>query len=323
MKTSYFLGIDTSAYTSSIAVVDENNTLIADIREVLKVKKGSRGLRQQEAVFQHVSNLPIMIKKLSNEIDFTKVKTISSSVRPRNIDGSYMPVFKVAQGQGLILSEVLNVPYLEFSHQEGHIAAGFQGSEITKYIDKFLALHISGGTTELLYVNNIDDGYDIRVIGGTKDISAGQLVDRVGVKLEILFPCGKELESLSKNGEIIDSKMPISTDETWINFSGAETYFLRFIDENIYKSRNIAKSLFYTIGKSLSTIIERAIVKYRIHDILIIGGVASNVFIREIINDDILHKRIGRVYFPEPKYCTDNAIGIACLGSKNFKRVKT
>lgn len=309
----FYLGIDTSAYTTSIAIIDDYGKLITDYRQVLNVNKGKRGLRQQEAVFQHINNIPILINKLEKEVDFNDIIAVASSIKPRNIESSYMPVFKVGQMQSHVLSKVLKVPYKKFSHQDGHIAAGL--FSIKKQFNKFLALHISGGTTELLKVEENEDYYNCEIIGGTKDISAGQLVDRIGVKLGLEFPCGKHLEKISKNGQKDVFRYPINTNGTWINFSGAETHFSRLINESKFSIEDISKNLFFCIGKVLKDIIKNAILTYKIKDIIVIGGVASNSTIRHILMEDIADKGIGNVYFPEPKFCTDNAIGIAYLGS--------
>lgn len=310
----YYMGIDTSAYTTSVAVVNEFGEVVFDKRAVLKVKLGERGLRQQEAVFQHIVNLPEIFDSLCKKIDTTKIKTVSASVKPRNVEKSYMPVFRVAQGQAFIISKILNAEYKEFSHQDGHIAAGILGSRL-KITKPFLAFHISGGTTELLYVEEDTKNYNIKLIGGTKDISAGQLIDRIGVKLGFNFPCGNEMDFVSKSGSIINKKLPINTDGTWINFSGAETFFYKLVEERYYTSNDISNSLFNCIANAIVNIVIQAIKMYDIHDILFIGGVASNSIIREVLEEKIVKAQIGNVYFPNPIYCSDNAIGIAFLGA--------
>lgn len=119
--TKLYIGIDTSNYTTSIGVIDENNNVVLDLRKTLEVKDNNRGLRQQEAVFQHLNNLPLLIDELSNKINFNDIETISVSTRPRNLFDSYMPVFVVGKNQAYIISKVLDAKYIEFSHQEGHI----------------------------------------------------------------------------------------------------------------------------------------------------------------------------------------------------------
>ncbi|WP_069649740.1 hypothetical protein [Caloranaerobacter ferrireducens] len=310
---SYHLGIDTSAYTTSVAVLNDDGKIIIDLRKLLKVKKGSLGLRQQEAVFQHINNLPEIFNRIANEIEVNKIKTVSASVKPRSITDSYMPVFKVAQGHAFILAKVLGADYKEFSHQDGHIAAGILSCTI-QHLERFLALHISGGTTELLLIENKNNNFSIEQIGGTLDISAGQLIDRIGVELGLPFPCGPYLDELSISGSFIEKDIPVSTNTTWINFSGPETFFKRIIKQHIDRPENVALALFNCIARSLSNIIEEAIRVFKINNILVVGGVGSNIYIRKKLEDDIVNKGIGKLFFPDRKFCTDNAIGIAYLG---------
>lgn len=124
MVSKYYLGIDTSNYTTSVALIDENNNILVDLRRVLKVKKGQRGLRQQEAVFQHINNMSVLIEEMSKLVDVYNIDTVSCSSRPRNLPDSYMPVFMVGKQQALIISNLLKTKFREYSHQEGHIAAG-------------------------------------------------------------------------------------------------------------------------------------------------------------------------------------------------------
>lgn len=315
----YYLGIDTSAYTTSIGIVDEKGQVILDLRKKLKVAKNKRGLRQQEAVFQHIQNLPEMFAEVSETIDIDNLMVVSASAKPRNIDKSYMPVFVVGKEQAFVISKLLNIPYKEFSHQEGHISAGIIGTSLEKEED-FFAFHISGGTTELLFVNNRKENFNIERIGGTLDISIGQLVDRIGVKLGLGFPCGREMDCLSQNGSIINKKIPISIKNTWANFSGYENFFNDLIYSKKYLSEDIIKTLFYTIYLCLDRIIANSCVNFNIRKVLLIGGVASNIFIRKNLSES-LSKRGIALYIPPIEYCSDNGIGTAYLGNvKNGHR---
>lgn len=308
----YCMGIDTSAYTTSIAIINQDSEVIVDKRIVLNVKKGKLGLRQQEAVFQHINNLPQIISYAEKYVDLKKIKTVSASTKPRNIENSYMPVFKAGEGYAITISKILGIEFKRFSHQEGHIASGILNSEMNDD-EPFLVLHISGGTTELLYVKNTKYNYDIKIIGGTKDISAGQLIDRIGVKAGLEFPSGKAMEYLSRNGNCLSCSLPISCSGNWTNFSGAETYFKKIIDSKTYNINDIAKSVFYVIGCSLANIIVNSLSDLSVSNILIIGGVAANLYIRDIIRNKLMYKNI-KIYYPQVKYCTDNAVGIAYLG---------
>ncbi|NLB81725.1 MAG: hypothetical protein GX800_09000, partial [Clostridiaceae bacterium] len=191
-----YIGIDTSCYTTSVATVDDSG-IVLDERIMLYVEKGGKGLRQSDAVFLHVRNLPIIMDKCK----LSGAKGISVAAYPRNVEHSYMPVFLPGVCAAKTLQSVLQCKYSEFSHQQGHIMAGLYSADVMHWIGKpFLALHISGGTTEMLLVKG-DKLEDITIVGKTLDISAGQLIDRVGVKLGLRFPCGKELEQLAQNKE--------------------------------------------------------------------------------------------------------------------------
>ncbi|NLX62876.1 MAG: O-sialoglycoprotein endopeptidase [Tissierellia bacterium] len=320
MRNRYFMGIDTSNYTTSIALIDDMDNIILDLRKVLKVDKGKKGLRQQEAVFQHVNNFPELFNSIGEQIDFNNIYTVSCSHKPRNVKESYMPVFRVGRGQALIMSKVLKANYYEFSHQEGHIAAGIMYNEL-KDKSEFLSLHISGGTTELLLVNRKNSDFNIDIIGGTLDISIGQLIDRIGVEMGLNFPCGKEMDDMSKKGNVLELKIPISIkDDTWFNLSGLENYFKNLLHDDKLIAEDVLATFFNSISLYLIEIIVKASKIYGINSILITGGVAANSTIRKLLQKELNRVNIS-VYFPKIELCTDNAIGIAYLGKvKAFSR---
>lgn len=311
--TRFFVGIDTSSYTTSLAVIDDKHNIVLDLRKVLKVQRGKRGLRQQEAIFQHIQNLPLLIEEMAQQIDIGKIENISCSNKPRNLKESYMPVFVVGRGQAFVLSKVLNISYNEFSHQEGHIGAvmidgGFDD------VDKFIGLHISGGTTEMLLIENKDDGFQIHIVGGTLDISAGQLIDRIGVETGLEFPSGKKMEKIAQSGAKLDLNIPINIkDSSWFNLSGMENYFNNIIKDSKYRYEDVFFTLFHTLSRFLGQIILNGCNIYNIKNVLITGGVAANGIIRKELNKQLSNKGIN-LYFPKIRLCTDNAVGIAYLG---------
>lgn len=307
-----YLGIDTSAYTTSVAIVDDNENVIFDSRKILEVGENKRGLRQQEAVFKHIMNLPAIFDEFEDSNFVERISVISVSSRPRNIEGSYMPVFTVGKGQAYIISKLLKLPFKQFSHQEGHIGAGIMKTELQNK-DRFLAFHLSGGTTELLLVENKGDNFNIEKIGGTLDISVGQLIDRIGVKLGFLFPSGSKMDISSVGGSVILEKLPLSTADTWANFSGHENYFNNIINSGKYKVQDIIITLFHSIYLVLEKMIISACLEFNIDDVLLIGGVASNSYIREALKDNLTNRNIN-TYLPNSSYCVDNAIGVAYLG---------
>lgn len=304
------LGIDTSNYKTSLAFTDVNRSILMDSRKSLVVKQGERGLRQSHALFQHMENFPTMLINLFHQIDKNRIGAISVSSRPRPIEGSYMPVFKAGVNYGSVLAASLGVPFFEFSHQEGHLEAVKNGSFSDE--DEFLAYHLSGGTCELLYVN----GNSIDIIGGSKDISFGQVLDRIGVSLNMTFPAGENLDMLAIKAVDINSpllkKIPI--DGLYINLSGIETQCQREIIQNNCVE-GLIYELFMKMSECLCILTEKAILETGCNKILFTGGVAASKFIRNKIISNFDCKPV-KIEFGNPNMSTDNAVGISLLGGK-------
>ena len=194
---SYYLGIDTSNYTTSVALYNDEDNSVVNLKKLLPVKSGEKGIRQSDAVFHHTIQLPELIKKAFNgeKID---IKSIGVSTKPCNVENSYMPCFLTGISVATGISSALNVPLYEFSHQDGHIVAALFSSEKLDLINKkFIAFHVSGGTSQALLVEPDGNYFKTTLISDSLDLKAGQAVDRVGVMLGLDFPCGPELEKLA------------------------------------------------------------------------------------------------------------------------------
>lgn len=305
-----FLGIDTSNYTTSISVTDSCGNVLSDKRRLLDVKEGARGLRQSDALFLHIKNLPDLIEML--DVDLKDIKAVGASYAPRNVEGSYMPVFLGGTGMGRTVAKTLGVPYYEFSHQEGHIKAGLFMQNIED--DEFYSVHMSGGTTEILKVTRNGARFDAEIVGKTLDISAGQLIDRIGVKLGFGFPCGKALDEICAEGSEI--KIPsVCVKGAEINFSGTETHFFRLVDSGVPASE-IAYLAFSAVAKTLIKAISYVFDNYGRKKILFVGGVASNSLIRKMLKD----KFDNSAFFAKCEYSTDNAVGISLLTKEVYER---
>ncbi len=298
------LGIDTSNYTTSVALFDgENHTML---RKILDVKEGMRGIRQSDGVFIHNRELPEMIKELSQNV---KIDAVGVSTKPRNVEGSYMPVFTVGNGYAEAISAVLGVKCYEFSHQDGHIMAGIYSANAPELLKTpFISVHLSGGTTEILRTEF--DGYNFNneIIGGTLDISAGQLIDRVGVKMGLKFPCGKELESLALTTKETFN-LPYSIKGAYVNLSGVETKLINTIDT---PDAVIARSVLFYTANVLKKTLNAAKTQTSLSEILVVGGVASN----SIIRDELVKEFGNNIYFASKELSSDNAVGIAALAYK-------
>lgn len=313
----FILGIDTSNYKTSLAVTCGDKKII-DSRRLLKVKEGERGLRQSEALFQHVNNLPEMFEELRDEFSHIcgsaeGISAVAYSSKPRPVEGSYMPCFLAGKSQAVSIASVLSVPALEFSHQEGHIEAirRYNGEGLG---DKFIACHFSGGTCEVLEVKTRADGYDIEIIGGTKDISFGQVLDRTGVALGLSFPCGSELDKIALSaGSHTNILSPIAAVDGTINLSGFESQIQRILSDN--RGDDFIREIFEKISDAILKMLIQTTAKSEHNDIIMSGGVSSSVFIRNRLREKLWDKGIS-VRFDENDLSSDNAVGIALLGSR-------
>lgn len=309
---SKFLGIDTSNYTTSVCLYDDVTDTVVQKRKLLPVSKGELGLRQSDAVFHHTQQLPILIEEIFNECycDVADIKAIGASFTPRKMQGSYMPCFTVGSGVARILSATLNIPLYELSHQQGHIAAALYSTKQLDLLNKrFLAFHVSGGTTDALLVNDemADDVLPVKLVGKTLDLNAGQLVDRVGLMLSCSFPCGKELEQLAlRCDRVVKAKPTVKSTDCCL--SGVENICKKAIDngeDNTYVSALCLKYIEESLYKMTVNILEI----YGDMPVVFAGGVMSNSIIRNNLTSKL------SCTFCEPQYSTDNACGIAVLTS--------
>lgn len=308
-----YLGIDTSNYTSSCAVYDENKNIFYSKKQLLPVASGQLGLRQSDAVFHHTKNLPSLLAELCREYAGS-VTAIGSSYAPRDIEDSYMPCFSVGEGYADVISAVLNTSKYSFSHQAGHIAAALWSSKQTHLInEKFISFHVSGGTTDVLLVTPDDDNiFKIEMIASSLDLKAGQAIDRTGVMLGLAFPAGVELDRLSLVSEKKYKTHPFIRDGS-CSFSGIENKCRDMLDKGEAKE-DIAKYCISYICDAIDKMTESAINKVGNIPIIYAGGVMSNTIINKILTD----KYNG--HFAEPYYSSDNAAGIAYLTYLKEKR---
>ncbi len=306
------LGIDTSCYTTSMILVDAGSSEIQFEKNVLlKVKEGSKGLRQSDGFFQHVHQLADSFEALTAIFDVEKIVAIAVSTRPRNVEGSYMPVFGAGYLFAKNLSNSLKIPLYEVSHQEGHLMAALATSGINSFPDRFYGLHLSGGTTECLVVDYQDMKFHVQLIGETLDLNFGQLIDRIGVKMGFAFPAGKALDELASKSDC-QSYKPVKVDKMTFNISGLENYFSAKIGKE--PNEDIAKEMFNTVGKILVKWTKQFVEPI---PVIISGGVASNSIIRQMLT-----KTRSELYFAKPDYARDNAYGVALLGAGQFVRGK-
>lgn len=300
------IGIDTSNYTTSIAWFD--GTRGVNCSRLLPVKPGELGLRQSDAVFAHTKSLPELSGRLFSDFEAANVGAIGVSTRPRAVDGSYMPCFLVGYSHAKLLSDLLHVPLIEVSHQQGHIAASVWSAGRMELMDQpHLAWHLSGGTTELLLVEPEGKNVSCTKIGGTTDISAGQLIDRTGQLLELPFPSGKHLDTLSREAALTDV-FRVKCQDSSFSLSGVQNKVQQFHSCHPEPAETAAYALRCVAG-AVFTATQQALKTYPGLPVVFSGGVASNSMLRQKLAP------LNPV-FSQPQYSTDNAMGVAVLAHR-------
>ena len=300
------IGIDTSNYTTSIAFFDGVDG--ENCSRLLPVKQGELGLRQSDAVFAHIKSLPELSGRLFSHVPKDSITAVGVSTRPRAVEGSYMPCFMVGYSHAKMLSDALNVPLIEVSHQQGHVAASLWSAGHLELMDQpHLAWHLSGGTTELLLVEPEGKNVVCTKIGGTTDISAGQLIDRTGQLLQLPFPSGKHLDALSKEA-VMKETFKVKCSNMAFSLSGVQNKVQQFHASHGDPAETAGYAL-RCVAKAVYLATEQALNAYPGLRVVFSGGVASNSLLRQVIAplDPI---------FSQPQYSTDNAMGVAVLAHR-------
>ncbi len=301
------IGFDTSNYTTSIAFFDgydgENHS------RLLPVKEGELGLRQSDAVFHHTKSLPELSDRLFSHIPADAITAVGVSTRPRAVDGSYMPCFMVGYSHAHMLANALHVPLFECSHQQGHVAASlWSAGRLDLMQQPHLAWHLSGGTTELLLVEPDGKNVSCSRIGGTTDISAGQLIDRTGQLLKLLFPAGKTLDALSTQANRCDF-FRVKCSGMDFSLSGVQNKVQQYFD-NCHDNTETAAYALRSVVNAVLQASTNALKAYPGLPLVFSGGVASNSMLRKQT------EHLSPI-FAQPQYSTDNAMGIAVLAYLN------
>ncbi len=320
MTDRLYLGIDTSNYTTSAALVNDAGEVLLNSRQLLPVPYGERGLRQSDAVFAHVRQLPLGAEAVSEVISKSDgtIAAVGCSSTPRDSEKSYMPCFLAGLSAASMAASVLGVPLYTFSHQAGHVMAAVSSVSGKKesgffpeeFPEPFLSFHISGGTTDLLYCSpDRDRVLTVERIGGTKDLNAGQVLDRIGVLMGLSFPAGAEMDrmALGYGGRV--PRGALSVKGTECNLSGLENKARELFESSNDRPLTAAYTLSF-IARTLSRIAENAFGIYGRIPLIFAGGVMSSAYIRKILAS------CGR--FADPACSSDNAVGVAFLAREKY-----
>lgn len=299
---SVFLGIDTSNYTTSVALYDTDTGEMKQQKKLLPVSEGKLGLRQSDAVFHHTRQLPELVEALTSEV---KLTGIGVSVKPRLAEGSYMPCFLCGEGLARSLSTVTGAALYTSSHQTGHILAALYSAGCTDFINReFLAFHVSGGTTDCLLCRpDSEKIIDISMAGTSLDLKAGQAIDRVGLMLGLDFPCGAALEKLAEKSTKTFKIKPVIRDMN-CSLSGLENKCQKMKSEG-EAPEDIALFCLTYVYETVRAMTSAVLSEFENMPVVYAGGVMSDRIIRQKLEKEF------DSYFAEPAFSCDNAAGLA------------
>lgn len=306
------LGIDTSNYTTSAALCTLDGKVVANIKKLLPVAAGSRGLRQSEALFHHTVQLPQVLEEIHTALDGRKILSVGYSKTPRDAADSYMPCFLAGQAAASAAACSADIPLYSFSHQNGHVMAALYGSEKMEYLDRrFAAFHVSGGTTEILLVQpDRDRIFSIEKIGGTLDLNAGQVIDRAGVMMGLAFPAGPAMEEAAAPFWNLMGPSRPSVRGLHCNLSGLENK-AREMFEKDKNTGACAAFVLQSVLQTLQALTTNLLALYPGLPIVYAGGVMSCSYIRQALS------RQGS--FAAPAFSSDNGAGTALLTLQKYK----
>lgn len=300
----FSLGIDTSNYATSLALVNTNSQeVVCTKKQFLPVKNGELGLRQSDALFHHTVALPALLQEISAQFDLHQIQSIGVSTRPRDIEGSYMPCFLAGRTFAMAFAAGANLTVKETSHQQGHIAAALYGAKLFPLQVNTLLFHISGGTTDLLLVTPAGE---ITQLGTSLDLYAGQAVDRLGVKLGFSFPTGEQVSQLAEDcsDEILPKASVKGLD---CHLSGLQNQYEALLQQG-YSPAYVAKYTLLSIAVTVKKMVQNVRSLYGQLPLVCAGGVMCSTTIRSF-----LLTNLENLYFAPPELSSDNAVGVALI----------
>lgn len=317
MEEKYYLGLDTSCYTTSVCLLDQEGKLVGEARKILEVKPGRCGLQQSEMVFQHTRNLPNLVEQVLAGHNYN-IAAIGVSGYPRPLENSYMPAFLAGMSVARSLAAVTGAKLEVISHQENHMEAGCWSAG-GPVVDRFIMLHVSGGTTDMLLCEKQSTGsYQLTQIGGSLDLHAGQFVDRIGVALGLQFPTGPALEALAQQAEPDQRvELPISVRKLEASLSGPATAATRLLQAGA-KGPELALGVEHCLAHTFLRLLRNGAERHHIDQVLLVGGVGCNQYIRQELETGLAKRRI-KLWVPEGRFSCDNASGCAAYAWRRNK----
>jgi N6-L-threonylcarbamoyladenine synthase len=312
------LGIESSCDETSVAIINDNE-LTANLISSQDFHKKYGGVVPELSSRAHLQIVNPLLKdalKKSN-LSLQDIDLISATAGPGLI-GALLVGFTFAKGICLASQK----PFIGVNHIEGHIFSGFLMSQ--KPIFPYLCLVVSGGHTLLLLVKNFTEIYKL---GSTVDDAAGEAFDKVAKLLGLGYPGGPKIQSASEQGDLNKIVFPVADLKHQFNFSfsGLKTSVLRYVQSKGGIDRltkqdidDIAASFQFAAIKALVRNVNRALEKYDVKSISVVGGVAANSLLKSE-SKKIANNYKKSIVFPDLEFCGDNAAMIAFRGKSLYE----
>ena len=309
MKT---LGIETSCDETAIAIYDSKKGIIGEsIYSQIDIHAEYGGVVPELASRDHCAKIVDVLQDALGDLSIKKIDQIAYTSGP-GLLGALLIGESFAQG----LSTALNIPLISINHLEGHLMSPMM--EFPEIKMPFICLLVSGGHT--MIVDVIGKG-KYEIIGQSEDDAVGEAFDKIAKLLDLPYPGGPHLEKLALEGksDTFDFPRPmINSDNLNMSLSGLKTSVLYTVQKisNISKEEkaDIAASFQQAISDVLVTKIKKSIEITGRNEVIVAGGVAANKFLRSEFKKLEQSHNI-KVYYPDLKYCGDNAAMIAFVGS--------
>lgn len=319
MPSTWILGIETSCDETSASVVRDGNYIASNIvASQIPIHRQYGGVVPEVASRQHLENITYVVNKAVDDagLGLDDIDGVAVTVGPGLI-GALLVGVAAAKAY----SYALNIPLIPVHHLEAHLYANFLSH--TELIPPLLCLVVSGGHTSLILLK---DHLEYEIMGTTRDDAAGEAFDKIARVLGLPYPGGPALEKLASQGNPQAVHFPrawLDKNSLEFSFSGLKTAVLNYLKNN--QENGMAVSLPDVAASFQAAVVEVLVVKTLVaakmsgvRDVCLAGGVAANSTLRELFQRKAEQEDI-KFYFPEKKFCTDNAAMVACAGYYHYK----
>jgi universal protein Kae1 len=297
------LGVESSAHTIGVGIVDSVGNILADERAVYRPERGA-GIIPSDAAEHHYENAAGVVQKALDAAGLSiKDVDVFSFTRGPGLH----PCLRIGAAASRYLSSVLDKPLVGVNHCVAHIEIG----RLTTGVDNPVVLYLSGGNTQVI---SYAEGF-YRVFGETEDIPIGNAMDGLARVLKLEMPGGPEIERLALGGKYIE--MPYVVKGMDLSFSGMLTESINMLREGNSKE-DVCYSIQETSFSMLAEVAERALAHTGKKDVLLVGGVAANKRLQEMLRA-MCDERGGRLSVVDGRYAGDNGVMIAWTGLLEYK----